>query len=304
MRPSAFQVTSGVVAVAALLGGACSGDDDDPFADGDGVSGDPGDCVVVDAAVSSEKIELLTELAEDFNATDAEVDGECVFVDVRSKASGGAATALAEGWDETTDGPRPVLWSPASSAWGEVLNQRLARIGQAKHGERSAADLGSIIDETVNVLRSNLPASVQLVFDPPGHIPRVAAETEQLRRLLRNLVQNGVEALSGAEGRVEIAVRTEEFFSPQSGQALSGAVISVRDTGCGIEDECLGGCKAAAEMRYADVAISPMLLRTVVTPSSAARPMRPATGEARRRRRAKAERVKGWRGEGGRASAD
>ncbi|MGI9578701.1 MAG: substrate-binding domain-containing protein, partial [Microthrixaceae bacterium] len=35
------------------------------------------------------------------------------------------------GWDEAADGPAPVLWSPASSAWGEVLNQRLADTGEA-----------------------------------------------------------------------------------------------------------------------------------------------------------------------------
>ena len=45
---------------------------------------------------------------------------------MQSKASGGAAQLLAEGWDEAAEGPRPVIWSPASSAWGTVLNQRLA----------------------------------------------------------------------------------------------------------------------------------------------------------------------------------
>ena len=117
----------------ALMAGACSGGDDGAAGgtsgDGGGIA-NPGDCTVVDAAVSSEKIELLTELAADFNDSGAEVDGRCVLVDVRSKASGGAATALAEGWDEATDGPAPVLWSPASSAWGQVLNQKLADAGE------------------------------------------------------------------------------------------------------------------------------------------------------------------------------
>ena len=122
-----------VVSALGLLAAACSGGSDDPFASGDqpGSGIDP-DCIVVDAAVSSEKIELLTELADDFNDSGAEVDGTCVGVAVRSKASGGAATALAEGWDDEADGgPAPVLWSPASSAWGQVLNQRLSDAGEA-----------------------------------------------------------------------------------------------------------------------------------------------------------------------------
>ncbi|MCO5317246.1 MAG: substrate-binding and VWA domain-containing protein [Microthrixaceae bacterium] len=123
-----------LLCAAAAIAAACGGGDDDPFAGG-GATGNTGidpDCVVVDAAVSSEKIDLLTQLAEDFNASGAEVDGTCVGVRVRSKASGAAATALAEGWDDQADGgPAPVLWSPASSAWGEVLNQRLVDSGQS-----------------------------------------------------------------------------------------------------------------------------------------------------------------------------
>ncbi len=127
------RLAAALLAAFALTAAACSGGGDDEAGGGDGSGGmaNPGDCIVVDAAVSSEKIELLTELAGDFNDSGAEVDGRCVLVDVRSKASGGAATALAEGWDESVDGPAPVLWSPASSAWGEVLNEELAEKGDA-----------------------------------------------------------------------------------------------------------------------------------------------------------------------------
>jgi len=125
---------AGLVACA-LFAAACGGGDGGG-ADGstDGTTQDPrrDDCVTVDVAVSSEKIDLLGDLANDFNNSDrAEVNGECVFVDVRSKASGGAMTALAEGWDEAVDGPRPVIWSPASSSWGTILNQKLADAGKA-----------------------------------------------------------------------------------------------------------------------------------------------------------------------------
>jgi Ca-activated chloride channel homolog len=93
--------------------------------------GDPGDCIVVDMAVSPEKLDLLTDLARTFNRSDeAEVDGECVFVRPQAKSSGLSATLLAEGWDEDANGPRPVVWSPAGSAWGAILNQRLEDQGE------------------------------------------------------------------------------------------------------------------------------------------------------------------------------
>lgn len=121
--------------VAALVGcvalvASCSGGGDQ---DSTATTVDPrrGDCITVDTAVSSEKIDLLTDLAERFNDSDeARVDGECVYVEVRSKSSGAATTALAEGWDEATEGPRPVIWSPAASSWGTILNQRLSEQGE------------------------------------------------------------------------------------------------------------------------------------------------------------------------------
>ena len=117
--------------VAGLLAAGCStgsggsdGSSKDPF-------GDPGDCTVIDVAVSSEKIDLMTDLAKGFNGSDdAAIDGGCAFVRPYSKASGGATTALAAGWDEAQEGARPVIWSPAASSWGQILNQRLADDGQ------------------------------------------------------------------------------------------------------------------------------------------------------------------------------
>jgi len=99
--------------VLGLVASACSGGGsdaaDDPF-------GDPGDCTVIDVAVSSEKIDLMNDLARSFNRSDASELGDgCAFVRPYSKASGGATTALADGWDEAAEGARPVIWSPAAS---------------------------------------------------------------------------------------------------------------------------------------------------------------------------------------------
>jgi len=126
-----------VVAALVVLAGCSVGTDD---GEGDSatsdtsiedVLGDPGDCTVVDMSVSPEKIELLTDLARTFNESDAEVDGECIFVRPQTTSSGLGAQLLAEGWDEDVSGPRPVVWSPASSAWGAILDQRLTEQGDA-----------------------------------------------------------------------------------------------------------------------------------------------------------------------------
>ena len=93
---------------------------------------DPGDCVVVDLAASPEKITLMTDLARTFNEQENQVGGRCAFARVLRKASGAAATLLSAGWpDPEANGPQPVIWSPAASGWGSIVNQRLADQGQA-----------------------------------------------------------------------------------------------------------------------------------------------------------------------------
>jgi Ca-activated chloride channel homolog len=121
-----------VALVATLVAGACNVDVDGGSDLGGGTDV-PDGCAGVDMAVSPEKFDLLTRLAEDFNSSDAARDAEpCAFVRVNRVSSGVGATLLAEGWrDEARDGPRPVIWSPAAASWGAVLNQRLQERGEA-----------------------------------------------------------------------------------------------------------------------------------------------------------------------------
>lgn len=115
--------------VAGLLavGAACTGSAGDSSADP--LGGDPGDCTTVDMAVSSEKITLLTELADDFNESDdAQTDDGCIFVRPARKASGTAADLIVAGWPEPElNGEPPVIWSPAASGWAGVVNERAGR---------------------------------------------------------------------------------------------------------------------------------------------------------------------------------
>jgi Ca-activated chloride channel family protein len=117
-----------ILLVGALAAGAaaCAGGDD--AASGDVEIGDPGDCTVVDMAVSSEKIALLTELATEFNEGEGdEAEGGCVFVRPRRVASGAAANLIVDGWpNQEANGPPPVIWSPAGSAWAQIVNERAA----------------------------------------------------------------------------------------------------------------------------------------------------------------------------------
>ena len=80
--------------------------------------GTPGDAIVVDFAYSPEKEQLLTPLLDEFNRSGAEVDGAPVRVRGEVVSSGQAADKISAGT------LKPALWSPASSLWGRLVDQR------------------------------------------------------------------------------------------------------------------------------------------------------------------------------------
>ena len=127
-RSKAPLVTAAIVGVVAIVGVrlVVNGDGGSPGGDPNGASRDTGTCVALNVAASSEKAALLGQIAQDYEDTDPEVDGTCVAVKVASVASGGGEQALARGWDEEVDGPRPDVWTPAASTWVRLLEQDLS----------------------------------------------------------------------------------------------------------------------------------------------------------------------------------
>ena len=83
----------------------------------------PAGCTTLMIAASSEKAALLQAIADDYAKDDGKADGKCARVVVNTKARGGATTALARGWNDKVDGPRPDVWSPASTSWSTLLRQ-------------------------------------------------------------------------------------------------------------------------------------------------------------------------------------
>jgi len=87
-----------------------------------------GDCTPVDVSAAPETQWLLSQAAEQFNASPAArtATGGCTFVRVESLDAPAALRELLGGWpDASTLGPAPTAWVPPSSAWSALLNARL-----------------------------------------------------------------------------------------------------------------------------------------------------------------------------------
>ncbi|GAB2867983.1 protein kinase domain-containing protein [Lentzea nigeriaca] len=77
----------------------------------------------LNVGVSADKSELFKEMAADYGTRSA--DGHCTRLLITELNSGSAANTLARGWTES-DGPRPDVWSPASSEWLDIARDRAA----------------------------------------------------------------------------------------------------------------------------------------------------------------------------------
>ncbi len=104
------------LAVLALLLSACTGGSPGTT---DSTTGDYDGCTRVVAAVSPEKVNMFTDLANRFkNSAEGKALSKCATVVPVSVSSGEATRLLKAGWptDQTTK-PQPVIWSPASTSW-------------------------------------------------------------------------------------------------------------------------------------------------------------------------------------------
>ena len=108
-------LAAAAVAIIAVVG---SGGKSKGEGDGGGSSSAkaPAGAVRVTFAYSPEKEVLLKQLIDRFNASATKVNGKPVFVEASIVASGDAETKIARGT------LKPVVWSPASSLWGRLLN--------------------------------------------------------------------------------------------------------------------------------------------------------------------------------------
>ncbi|MGH1492055.1 MAG: substrate-binding domain-containing protein [Acidimicrobiales bacterium] len=112
--------------------------------------------VELDLTVSTEKSELLEQFAERYNQIGRLDDGRCVEVLVSKVTSGLAQSSLAAGWESAgPEGvPKPQAWSPTSSIWAGLLEQRWQEQDETPTDENGGAlldQLGSVAQSPMSI---------------------------------------------------------------------------------------------------------------------------------------------------------
>ena len=101
--------------------------------------------------------------------------------------------------------------------------------------------LQPVLEETLALLRSGLPAMTELDADLANEPLYVNADATQMQQVLMNLGTNAWHALSGSPGRIEIGL-DERLLDAAAGEAIGGlpagryAHLWVSDTGIGMDD--------------------------------------------------------------------
>lgn len=98
-----------------------------------------------------------------------------------------------------------------------------ARPGQ---GTLETVDPREAVERTLQIVKKDLPPSVEIQFIAEKEVPLVRIDPAQLRQVVMNLVRNAVEAMDG-RGRVSVVVQ-KKASAPM-------AEIVVRDSGPGID---------------------------------------------------------------------
>lgn len=107
------------------------------------------------------------------------------------------------------------------------------------HLDMDLITLQSIVDETVNSLRSQIDEKSQdLVIDIPEDLPTMWADQTRMVQVMTNLLSNA-HKYTPEEGRIEIGARQETQVDEETGDPRPVIHQWVRDTGIGMSEEDL-----------------------------------------------------------------
>jgi two-component system cell cycle sensor histidine kinase/response regulator CckA len=135
----------------------------------------------------------------------------------------------------------------AANRGADLTRQLLAYSGRGQFFVESV-DLAEIVRETAAHLRPSVPPDIELLMGLPAEVPRCPADRAQIQQMLRNVLENAVEAIGPCSGTIRLDLRVANLregpADPESPAAPPLArgdylVIAVSDTGCGMDESTL-----------------------------------------------------------------
>jgi PAS domain S-box-containing protein len=121
------------------------------------------------------------------------------------------------------------------------LVQRILAFGRPQEHTLRPIKLTPVLEEATRLMRSTLPASIDLRFHGDSSLPTVRADESQIHQIALNLVTNAWHALRDKHGRIDInlaACRVDSTLCARNRDLSPGPYVrlSVTDNGMGMSD--------------------------------------------------------------------
>jgi PAS domain S-box-containing protein len=126
------------------------------------------------------------------------------------------------------------------------LVQQILTFSRMQVQELHTQALQPVIDETLDMLRAQVPSQVELRASLPPEPVHVRADATQIQQIVMNLCTNAWHALPAGRGRIEVGLAAEDRIAPAQADAANSWPESLRqgrrahlwisDNGCGMDE--------------------------------------------------------------------
>lgn len=124
------------------------------------------------------------------------------------------------------------------------LVQQILTFSRQSKGKKVTVNAGSLVEESIQLIRSGKPANVTIETKICGDDLYVCADGNQLEQAIMNLVTNAIEAVTGTNGKIlveVVLVKIEQHLNAAHGELEPGPYVCIRvtDNGAGMSPEVM-----------------------------------------------------------------
>ena len=128
----------------------------------------------------------------------------------------------------------------ASKRASDLVNQILLFSRQTKQ-ERSALYIRPIVEEVMHMMRSSMPASIEIRHELQTELSQLSSDPVQIHQILMNLCTNAAHAMQDNGGILEIKLYEQDIYVDDPKMTIDMQpgryqILSVSDTGRGIDE--------------------------------------------------------------------
>lgn len=123
----------------------------------------------------------------------------------------------------------------------ELINQLLS-FSRKSETEWNLLELGTILDESISLVRASIPRNIEIQVDPPDSSCFVQADATQLHQVILNLCTNAAHAMEPDGGILRVQLDNIAIDDDTTSDQLTAgtyARIRITDTGHGIPHEII-----------------------------------------------------------------